>query len=297
MPLTPSAPFECTVLFADVVDSTQLYERIGNASAFRLVDRSLRVARDVIESKNGIVVKHTGDGLLAIFKRADDAAEAAIGMHTQLRELPPSQGQHLAIKTGFHFGTVIKSGNDIFGETVNIAARLTELSSPGRAITSAETVQQMSRHWQEQLGQLPPRILRGASRPTELFELRCESLGDVTVVRNMPLDIAGNAELRLYLHDQLLVLNEEKRIARLGRDVASDLHIGDTRASRRHAEIELRGDKFVLSDRSSNGTYLAIEGENELFLRREEAVLHGKGHFALGDVCADNPYAISFVCI
>lgn len=297
MPLTPTAPFECTVLFADVVDSTQLYERIGNTSAFRLVDRSLRIARDVIENKNGIVVKHTGDGLLAIFKKADNAAEAAINIHTQLRELPPSNGQHLAVKTGFHFGTVIKSGNDIFGETVNIAARLTELASPGRAITSAETVQQMSMSWREQLNQLPSRILRGASRPTELFELRCESLGDVTVVRNMPFDLQANVELRLYLHDQTLLLNETKPIARIGRDSGSDLHVGDSRASRRHAEIELRGDKFVLVDRSSNGTYIAIDGEAELFLRREEAVLHGKGHFALGDMCVDNPYAISFVCI
>lgn len=293
----PSAPFECTVLFSDVVDSTQLYERVGNASAFRLVDRSLRLVKNVIESKNGTVVKHTGDGLLAIFKKADNAAEAVISMHNQLRELSPVNGQRLAMRTGFHFGTVIKSSNDIFGEAVNFAARLTELSSPGRAVTSAETVQQMSGEWREQMTPLPPRILRGTSKPTELFELRCESLGDVTVVRNTAFDLYGNAELRLYLHDQSLILNEEKPIARIGRDLLSDLHVGDTRASRRHAEIELRGDKFVLVDRSSNGTYIAIDSETEFFLRREEAVLHGKGHFALGDICANNPYAISFVCI
>ena len=294
---TTSTPFECTVLFSDVVDSTQLYERIGNASAFRMVDRSLRLAREVIESKHGVVVKHTGDGLMAIFKQADNAAEAVISIHSQLRELPPSNGQRLAIRTGFHSGPVIKSGDDVFGETVNFAARLTELSTPGRAVTSAETVQKMSQDWRDQLTPLQPRILRGTSKPTELYELRCESLGDVTVVRNLSFDMLGNAELRLYLHDQSLILNDERPIARLGRDTSSDLYIGDTRASRRHAEIELRGDKFVLVDRSSNGSYVAIDSETEFFLRREEAVLHGKGHFALGDTCMNNPYAISFVCI
>lgn len=297
MPRTPPSSPDRTVLFADLVGSTQLYERAGDSYAFKLVDRSLRAIRRAIESNSGDVIKHTGDGLMAVFMQADHAADAAIGMHALLKELPTSGGPSLAVRTGFHFGPVIESGNDVFGETVNFAARLAELASPGRALTSAETLQQLSMEWRALLQPLPPRILRGASRPIDIYELKCEAMGDVTLVQNAPFELPGESELRLYLNEQSLVINEQNPVARLGRDAGSDLRVGDNRASRRHADIELRGEKFVLVDRSSNGTYIAIDGEKEFFLCREEAVLKGQGRIALGDTCAGNPYAVSFVCI
>ena len=104
-------------------------------------------------------------------------------------------------------------------------------------------------------------------------------------------------ELRLYMGNLAFLLDARRPVIRIGRDQSSDLQIGDSRASRKHAEIELRGDKFVLIDRSSNGTFVAIEGEKEFILSREEAVLRGKGHIALGSTCTANPYAISFVCM
>jgi adenylate cyclase len=53
-------------------------------------------------------------------------------------------------------------------------------------------------------------------------------------------------------------------------------------ASRAHCEIELRADKFVISDRSANGTYISEDGQNEVVLRREEMVLRGHGYIVLG---------------
>ena len=82
-----------------------------------------------------------------------------------------------------------------------------------------------------------------------------------------------------------------------GRDPAAVLVVGDTQSSRRHAEIELRGDKFVLIDRSSNGTFVQIEGEREFLLSREEVVLRGRGQFSLGRSCSNSPQVVSFVCI
>ncbi|MFN3986294.1 MAG: adenylate/guanylate cyclase domain-containing protein [Rhodocyclaceae bacterium] len=288
---------ECTVLFADLVGSTQLYERVGDNSAFQLVDSCIRTMRKTIESKSGHIVKHTGDGLMAVFAKPEDAADSAVAMHLMLRDVPSGSNQRIAIRVGFHHGPVIINGNDVFGETVNFAARLMELASPGRAITTADTLQRLSPEWQGLLNRLPPRVLRGASRPVELCELKCESVGDVTILQTPSLPVDEPVELRLYLADQALVLDEAHPIARIGRDLNADLQVGDSRASRRHAEVELRGDKFVLIDRSSNGTFVAIDGEKEFVLAREEAVLHGKGHFALGCSCIANPYAISFVCL
>jgi len=293
---TPLPP-ECAVLFADLAGSTQLYERVGDSTAFELVDRCLQAMRGEVEQKFGRVVKHTGDGLMAVFTDADRAADASVKIQQVVRELPLSAGQKLAVRIGFHFGPVVESAGDVFGETVNIAARLVELASPGRAITSAETVRQLAPEWQAMLHPLPARTLRGVSKPAVLFEFVCEAIGDLTQVQTLSFEIEDEPELRLYLGTRTVVLDMQRPSIRIGRDPAAQLRVSDTRASRQHAEIELRGDKFVLVDRSSNGTFVAIEGEKEFMLSREEVVLRGRGHFALGGPCLGNPNAISFVCI
>lgn len=294
---TESQPAEFTVLFADLAGSTQLYERVGDAAAFRLVDRCLQLMRSEIERRGGRVVKHTGDGLMAVFTDPNPAAETALRIHQAVRELPLSSGQKVAVRLGFHTGPVVESDNDVFGDTVNIAARLLDLASPGRAMTSAETAYQLEPEWRTLLHPLKPRTLRGVSRLTNPFELVCESPGDLTVVQSVNFEAEEKPELRLYLGAQTLVLDERNPSVRLGRDPSSDLCVGDTRASRQHARIELRGDKFVLVDRSSNGTFVAMDEEKEFVLSREEVVLRKHGHLALGRSCVENPYSIGFVCI
>ena len=78
---------ECAVLFADLVGSTQLYQRVGDTSAFELVDRCIRTMRIAVETKRGRVVKHTGDGLMAVFRDADSAADATLAIHQTVKEL------------------------------------------------------------------------------------------------------------------------------------------------------------------------------------------------------------------
>lgn len=83
----------------------------------------------------------------------------------------------------------------------------------------------------------------------------------------------------------------------LGRDVACDVPVGDRKASRTHATIECRRDKFVLVDHSSNGTYVRIADGSEVVLRREELMLRGHGRIALGHRTGDpEATAIDFVC-
>jgi class 3 adenylate cyclase len=293
--ITPSA--ECTVLFADLVGSTQLYERIGDKIAFELIDRCIREMRIAVETKSGRVVKHTGDGLMAVFKDVDSAAEATLLIHQTVKDLPSPPEQRVAVRIGFHFGAVVASGTDVFGETVNFAARLAELASPGKAITSAETARRLGTEWRPVLHPLPARVVRGLSRPVEVCEVMLEAVGELTIVQSDHFLLEAEPELRLYLDAKSLVLNTKKPSARIGRDAAADLVIADSQSSRRHAEIELRGDKFVLIDRSSNGTFVQIDGEREFLLCREEVVLRGHGHFALGRSCAISPQVVDFVCL
>jgi pSer/pThr/pTyr-binding forkhead associated (FHA) protein len=79
-----------------------------------------------------------------------------------------------------------------------------------------------------------------------------------------------------------IVLGEANPVVRLGRDPENDVVIADRMASRLHARIERRRDKFVLVDQSSNGTYVTVEGEPEIHVRREEIILHGRGQISFG---------------
>lgn len=293
---TPPAQ-ECAVMFADLVGSTQLYQRVGDTSAFEMVDRCIRSMRISVETKGGRVVKHTGDGLMAVFRDADSAADATLAIHQSVKELPSPPEQRLAVRIGFQFGAVVVSGTDVFGDTVNFAARLAELASPGKAIISAETARRLGPEWRSVLHPLAPRVIRGVSRPVELCELMCEAVGELTIVQSDHFLLDAEPELHLYVGNSSLVLNSSHPSVRIGRDPAADIVIGDSQSSRRHAEIELRGDKFVLIDRSSNGTFVQIEGEREFQLSREEVVLRGRGHFSLGRSCASSPQLISFVCV
>jgi hypothetical protein len=104
----------------------------------------------------------------------------------------------------------------------------------------------------------------------------CEAVGELTIVQSDHFLLETEPELRLYLDAVSLTLNATKPSAHRPRP-AADLVVADTQSSRRHAEIELRGDKFVLIDRSSNGTFVQIDGEREFLLSREEVVLRGAG--------------------
>ncbi|MDQ2915810.1 MAG: FHA domain-containing protein [Pseudomonadota bacterium] len=94
-----------------------------------------------------------------------------------------------------------------------------------------------------------------------------------------------------------IVLGEWQATLALGRDAQNDIVIGDKMASRMHAHIERRRDRFVLIDHSSNGTFLTFEGEPEIPLRREEFVLRGRGRISFGHAHATAPgETVDFAC-
>ena len=84
----------------------------------------------------------------------------------------------------------------------------------------------------------------------------------------------------------------------IGRDLQNEVVIADRKASRMHARIERRRDKFVLIDHSSNGTYVTVQGESEIVLRREELVLRNRGQVSFGHAYQDDPTEIlGFSCL
>src|SRR4051812_32939762 len=113
-----------TVLFADVSGSTKLYESEGDKVAMMAITNCLDQLRQSAEASGGRVVKTIGDEVMVVFPTPDAAALAASSMQSAIDGLPAVGATKLAVRIGFHCGPVIQSGNDLFGDTVNLAARL-----------------------------------------------------------------------------------------------------------------------------------------------------------------------------
>src|SRR5256714_15263333 len=130
---------QTTVLFADVSGSTKLYEAAGDAAALTAIGRCIDHMRKAAESTGGRVVKTIGDEIMALFPSPDAAAGAASEMHATIEQLPEVGGARLGVRVGFHSGPVIQREDDVFGDTVNMAARLVEQAGEGQSPTSPRT--------------------------------------------------------------------------------------------------------------------------------------------------------------
>jgi len=286
------------VLFADVSDSTRLYESLGDTAAFGGVRGVIGSLRDVSGAFGGRVVKTIGDGLMCVFPDADSAASAAAEMQRAIAQRPPlERGKKLTIRVGFHLGPVIQDGDDVFGDCVNVAARMAALAAAGQAITTAGTVAALSAHIRETTRPIDALPVKGKSEGVEVHELMWQSSSERTVIPGRTpaaaLPRGGTQELWLTHRGERKSITS---VATFGRDMDNTFVIADPMASRRHAKIERRTDHFVLVDQSSNGTYVTIGGA-EIRLRREDVVLHSTGRIAFGHSPADaNAETVEFDC-
>ncbi|MBI2308247.1 MAG: FHA domain-containing protein [Rhodocyclales bacterium] len=267
------------MLFADVSGSTRLYEKLGDTEALHAVDRCIKRMERSVEGFRGRIVKTIGDEVMAVFESAEDAFHAASDMQQRVTDLPPVSGVKLAIRLGFHHGSVIEEKGDYFGDTVNTAARLAGLAKAGQALTSGDTVARLPELLQLSTRDLEQMSVKGKVEGLHVFEVLWhdgEELTTLTPSLNTKAG-AGGPRLCLRYAGKVIVVDDKNPGVALGRDAGCELVIRDRRASRNHGKIERRGDKFVLSDISTNGTYVTFSGEPEFFLRREELVLHGSG--------------------
>ena len=123
----------------------------------------------------------------------------------------------------------------------------------------------------------------------QLFEILWQG-GEVsaTPVPRSPARPAALPKLRLQHAGKTFVLDAQRPGLSLGRDAACDVRVRDRRASRQHAQIERRGSDYVLSDLSTNGTYVTIAGEAEVFLRRSDLILRGTGRISFAAPAASD---------
>src|SRR3954469_1768559 len=273
-----------TVLFADVSESTKLYETAGDPAAPAAVSKCIAAMRKAAEASGGRVVKTVGDEVLAIFRMPDAAAAAAAEMQGAIDQFPIESGTKLGLRIGFHAGPVIQQDRDVFGDTVNIAARLVATAVKGQIITSADTANLLNPIIRSSMRELYKIQVKGKAEEVGLVEMQWRRDDEETTVfaTGRPKARASATALKLKYRDKQVVRRRDNDSIDMGRDAECGLCILDHMASRRHCTIERRQDKWVLKDHSTNGTFVTLEGDTELLLQREELTLRKHGWIACG---------------
>lgn len=277
------------VLFADVSGSTRLYESAGDAVAHDAIARCIDVLVKATEAAGGRVIKTIGDEIMGLFGSPDSAAGAAAAMHAAIGALPAVNQIQLAVRIGFHAGPVIQRDGDVFGDTVNVAARLVELARAEQILTSNETAAQLGGLYRAWTRQLYAIAVKGKAEEVGLCELVWRADSDVTTaVRTRPNPTGASRQpITLRYMGRELVRRRDIESIKLGRDNGCDLVVASPMASRQHCTIERRSDKWVLTDHSTNGTFVTVDGDSEVVLRREELVLRRSGWITFGGPLAD----------
>jgi class 3 adenylate cyclase len=128
-----------TLLFTDIVGSTQLYGNLGDTKAFNTVHAHFVALQDIIGSKRGAVVKTIGDAMMAAFQRPEDALEAAIEIQ---QKFEGNEEDALTLRISLHRGICLavglESNIDYFGNTVNYAARMQSVAGAREIVLSNE---------------------------------------------------------------------------------------------------------------------------------------------------------------
>jgi TolB-like protein/class 3 adenylate cyclase len=159
------------ILVADVAGYSRLMHVSEEATHARVTSLLTGRILPVIAEHGGRVIKHTGDGFLAEFSSAVDAVRAAMQFQGEVYQtaIPETPEQRILFRVGIHIGDIIVDTNDIFGDGVNIAARLEGIAEPGGICLSSSVFDQVHGKIGVEFADLGPRDLKNIARPIRAY--------------------------------------------------------------------------------------------------------------------------------
>ena len=291
----PQRVEKLAVLFADICGSTALYENLGDDLARKMISRCINIMSDKISLHQGTLVKTIGDEIMVTFPSAEAAFLAACEMKMAVENDRPSEGIPLHIRIGFNYGDVIKESDDVFGNTVNIAARVTAITRADQIMTTQPVFNALPPQFQNRLRHIMRAEFKGKQEYQEIYTVIFELENTLSTrygmqaYRKSPDNID---EMTLRYRDQSFKVNKVRRNITLGRGELCNIVVQDDFASRLHMHIELRYGKFIVADQSTNGTYIRFSNGNVMHITGEEITLQGSGSLSLGQSFAENPTEI-----
>lgn len=283
------------VLFADICGSTALYATLGDDLARQLIQRCISTMTGEISAHQGRLIKTIGDEIMCTFPSAEEAFHAACAMQAAVQNDRPVEGTTMHIRIGFNYGEVISESGDVYGNTVNVAARVATITRAGQIMATRPVFDALPAGLRERMRQILRAEFKGLQDRMDVYQVLPEKedhqstrIG-LTAYRKSP---ESSQELVLSYRDKSFRINREHRNAVLGRGESCSLVVQNDLASRLHCRIELRFGKFVIIDQSTNGTFIRSSGGGLIHITREETVLHGHGAISLGVAFSEQPVEI-----
>lgn len=162
-----------TLVFTDLVGSTELSARLGPDGADALRSIHYGLLRSAVTQHGGVEVKNLGDGLMLSFSSVRAALDAAVAMQQAIAGHNRRGGEPLGVRIGIASGEATEEEGDYFGEPVVEAARLCALA-PGGGILTTETVRVLARRTDHRFADVGERILKGLPDPVSVVEVGWE---------------------------------------------------------------------------------------------------------------------------
>lgn len=282
---------QLTILFADLAGSTKLYQTEGDARAHQLISNSLARMKEVVEQNNGTLLRTVGDAVLASFPSTEDAFHGAVGI--QLAH----NNSLLSLRVGFHYGEVIPDKGDLYGNAVNIAARVASFAKADEICITHDCLAQLPESLKSRTDFLDLVDFKGIDEPMSVYRVYWsnETTASHTMIitpSNLQERYSASQELQIKVNEEQIQLTAKMKSVTIGRGTDNDIVIDHKSTSRNHATIKFTHGRFLMKDNSTNGTYVDRSGRPLDFLRREEIILDQDGRIGFGWKPADDDHFI-----
>ena len=252
------------------------------------ISKSLNTLISITKRHAGNLVKTIGDEILVYFTDVDMAIFAAKAIQETMEDDRSPETIGVSIRIGVQYGSAILEDNDIYGDTVNVAARISSIAG-ARQILCTKELAFMIKNVGLTNNMRPFDRLRvkGRKEPLDVYMFAWEDDGDMTNMATAssftnPARHQQAQSLKLTHKANRHIIPVETASFIIGRGKDSDLIVRGDLISRYHSKIEHRRGKFIITDQSTNGTFITTQEGQEIFLRREELTLVGTGYISLG---------------
>ena len=294
---------EMTVLFADVAGSVELYTALGDVQAHQRIVHYLKSMSACIESHQGRVVETIGDEIMCAFTDPDCALSAACEIQESLQR---DRKWGLDVRVGLHCGLTSVANGHPFGDTVNVAARVVALAKAGQIMLTDQAYRSLSEAGKSRTRFFRDVYIKGKRTPYTIYQALWDVDDHTLMVEcnvGKPVERRSPVSRVSLRYRDVETLIEEGSELLLGRGEQCGLRINSETASRIHAIVKCHGGRLILTDRSTNGTFVkTMSGKRsadnlELFFHHDEWSTACSGVLSLGQpVSGQNPDLVHFSC-
>jgi len=272
------------ILFADITRSSSIYERLGDRAAQDVIGSILANLSEKAAKFDGRVIKTIGDAVMCCFESTDSAVDAGKAMlQAMSRPMGDSpDAPTVNIHIGIHVGPVVEENEDIFGDAVNVAARVVDYANPRQIVVTREVIDNLSENANHSIKYLASVTAKNISGEIELFEIVFDSQKLTTVLDTRKLAEGLYTSLYLTRNENSIVVDQTRHSISVGREEHNDIVINYSWISRTHARIDNRNGSIMVTDKSTNGTFIYPSNAEPIFVNKGEQSLAGAGVIVFG---------------